>query len=135
MPVGFETRDVKWMGVPCMPFSRALAARVFALFNEGLPVQSVCALLVQRLQDIWRCHCALAPAVATAPAVTDDSDVSPDIQVLSLELMLTRLRSKLNLIQDDEVRLLKLKELHRCFVKNGRMLIHELAQLVPEGVA
>ncbi len=132
-----------------MPFSRALAARVFAHFNKGRPVQSVCALLELRLQDIWRCRCALAPAVATAPAVTDDSavpdvtdpiwlrlfdgDVSLDIKVLSFKLMLTRLRSKLNLIHDDEVRLLK--ELHRCFVQNERVLTHELAQLVPEGVA
>jgi phosphatidylserine decarboxylase len=35
----------------------------------------------------------------------------------------------MDLIQDEEVRLMKLKELHRYFVKNERVLIHELNQL------
>ena len=169
LPVGFETRGVNWMGEPGMPFSRALAARVFALFNEGLSVQSVCTLLDLSLQDVWRYRYALdtgragagqpvaraerpvVPAAAPAPAVADDSavpdvtdpiwlrlldgDMSLDIKVLSLKLMLTRLRSQLDLIHDDEVRLLKLKELHRYFVKNERVLNHELAQLRPDGAA
>jgi hypothetical protein len=169
LPVGFETRGLNWMGEPGMPFSRALAARVFALFNEGLSVQSVCSLLDLSLQDVWRYRYALdtgrtgagqptapaeravAPAAAPAPAVADDSavpdvtdpvwlrlldgDMSLDIKVLSLKLMLTRLRSQLDLIHDDEVRLLKLKELHRYFVKNERVLNHELAQLRLGGVA
>lgn len=169
LPVGFETRGVNWMGEPGMPFSRALAARVFALFNEGLSVQSVCALLELSLQDVWRYRYALdtgragagqpadraerpvVPAKLPAMAMTDDTavpdvtdpiwlrlldgDMSLDIKVLSLKLMLTRLRSQLDLIHDDEVRLLKLKELHRYFVKNERVLTHELAQLGPEGMA
>ena len=169
LPVGFETRGVNWMGDPGMPFSRALAARVFALFNEGLSVQSVCSLLDLSLQDVWRYRYALdtgrtgagqpsaaaeravAPAAVPAPAVADDSavpdvtdpvwlrlldgDMSLDIKMLSLKLMLTRLRSQLDLIHDDEVRLLKLKELHRYFVKNERVLNHELAQLRPDGIA
>jgi len=52
-----------------------------------------------------------------------------DIRVLSLKLMLTRVRSQLEVISDDEVRLLKLRDLHRYFVKNERVLGHELAQL------
>lgn len=70
------------------------------------------------------------------PDVTDpvwlrllDGDLSLDIKVLSLKLMLTKLRSQLDLIHDEEVRLLKLKELHRYFVKNERVLTHELDQL------
>ncbi|MGS5089969.1 hypothetical protein ACVC7V_26095 [Hydrogenophaga sp. A37] len=167
LPVGFETRGLNWMGEPGMPFSRALAARVFALFNEGLSVQSVCSLLDLSLQDVWRYRYALdtgrtgagqpsaaaerAVAPAAAPAVADDSavpdvtdpiwlrvldgDMSLDIKVLSLKLMLTRLRSQLDLIHDDEVRMLKLKELHRYFVKNERVLNHELAQLRLDGAA
>ena len=76
------------------------------------------------------------------PDVTDpvwlrllDGDLSLDIKVLSLKLMLTKLRSQLDLIHDEEVRLLKLKELHRYFVKNERVLNHELAQLRPDGLA
>ncbi len=56
-------------------------------------------------------------------------DMNLDIRVLSLKLMLSRMRSQLDVISDDEVRMLKLRELHRYFVKNERMLTHELAQL------
>lgn len=56
-------------------------------------------------------------------------DLKLDIKVLSLKLMLTRVRSQLELISDDEVRLLKLRDLHRYFVKNERVLSHELTQL------
>ena len=76
------------------------------------------------------------PTSAAVPDVTDpvwlrllDGDLSLDIKVLSLKLMLTKLRSQLDLIHDEEVRLLKLKELHRYFVKNERVLTHELDQL------
>lgn len=162
LPPGFESRGIGWMGEPGMPFTRALAARVFALFGEGVPLQSVCTLLDLSLQDVWRYRYALdtgragggdsesparpaepaaplaepAPASTAVPDVTDpvwlrllDGDLSLDIKVLSLKLMLTKLRSQLDLIHDEEVRLLKLKELHRYFVKNERVLTHELDQL------
>ena len=159
LPLGFESKGVGWMGETGMPFTRALAARVFALFGEGVSLQSVCTLLDLSLQDVWRYRYALdtgrtgggepeapsRPAAPTAdpvtasalvPDVTDpvwlrllDGDMSLDIKVLSLKLMLTRLRSQLDLIHDEEVRMLKLKELHRYFVKNERVLTHELDQL------
>lgn len=166
LPLGFDSRGIAWMGEPGMPFTRALAGRVFALFGEGVSLQSVCSLLDLSLQDVWRYRYALdtgragggeaqAPVRATGPApvpaapaaepvptnsavpdVTDpvwlqllDGDMSLDIKVLSLKLMLTRLRSQLDLIHDEEVRMLKLKELHRYFVKNERVLTHELDQL------
>lgn len=52
-----------------------------------------------------------------------------DIRVLGLKLMLARLRAQFALISDDEVRILKLHELHRYFVKNRHLLAHELSQL------
>ena len=73
---------------------------------------------------------------AGVPDVTDpvwmqlvNGEMKLDIRVLSLKLMLTRVRSQLEVISDDEVRLLKLRDLHRYFVKNERVLGHELAQL------
>lgn len=164
LPLGFDGKGLGWMGEPGMPFTRALAGRVFALFGEGLPLPAICTLLDLSLQDVWRYRYALdtgrssptepeaavvrpvaagpAPADAAAaadsavPDVTDpvwqrllEGDLSLDIKVLSLKLMLTRLRSQLDLIQDEEVRMLKLKELHRYFVKNERVLNHELDQL------
>ncbi len=56
-------------------------------------------------------------------------DLKLDIKVLSLKLMLTRVRSQLEVITDDEVRQLQLRDLHRYFVKNERVLGHELSQL------
>ncbi len=160
LPLGFDSKGIGWMGEVGMPFTRALAARVFALFGEGVPLQSVCTLLDLSLQDVWRYRYALdagrvggigsevrpaaemtlsagsAPHSAAVPEVTDpvwlrllDGDMSLDIRVLSLKLMLTKLRSQLDLIHDEEVRMLKLKELHRYFVKNERVLTHELEQL------
>lgn len=89
---------------------------------------------------------AAAPAAArpasgadndtAVPDVTDpvwlrlaDGDLKLDIKVLSLKLMLTKVRSQLEVISDDEVRMLKLRDLHRYFVKNERVLGHELSQL------
>lgn len=179
IPPGFDTKGIAWMGETGMPFTRALAAQVFALFGEGVSLQSMCTLLDLSLQDVWSYRYALdngraggtglaaaarAPAPAAAPTsaparaepaaaapeplaepVAADSrvpdiadpvwlrllsgDLKLDIKVLSLKLMLAKLRSQMDVIQDEEVRQMKLKELHRYFVKNERVLIHELNQL------
>jgi hypothetical protein len=78
-------------------------------------------------------------AEGAVPDVTDpvwlrvaSGDLKLDIKVLSLKLMLTKVRSQLEVISDDEVRMLKLRDLHRYFVKNERVLGHELAQLKAE---
>lgn len=75
-------------------------------------------------------------AEGAVPDVTDpvwlrlaSGDLKLDIKVLSLKLMLTKVRSQLEVISDDEVRMLKLRDLHRYFVKNERVLGHELSQL------
>lgn len=87
---------------------------------------------------------AAAPVPGTAgaeqtsgvPDVTDpvwqelaEGRVTVDIRVLSLQLMLTRLHSQFAAIQDNDVRLLKLRDLHRYMTKNERVLGHELSQL------
>lgn len=179
-PSGVELARVAWTGDAGMPFTHALAQQVFVMFNEGMPLPSICKLMGLTLNDVWRYRFAIdnglvqsqpaaAPAPATpahatpahatpapvapaapapsapAPAAEADSavpdvtdpvwmdlvtgDMKLDIRVLSLKLMLTRVRSQLELISDDEVRLLKLRDLHRYFVKNERVLGHELAQL------
>ncbi|WP_428420877.1 hypothetical protein [Methylibium sp.] len=171
LPTTSELDKLPWMGDVGLPFTAALAQQVFAFFNEGVSLQSICSLLRLSLNDVWRYRFALdngraqvqsaeaparpqaAPAAASAavaaapptetpgsadtvPDVTDpiwlrlvNGDLQLDIRVLSLKLMLTRVRSQLDLISDDEVRLLKLRDLHRYFVKNERVLSHELSQL------
>lgn len=78
------------------------------------------------------------PADASTPVPDVDSPVwqqlvesrlDLDIRVLSLKLLLTRIRSQLDLVQDEEMKHLKMRELHRYFLKNQRMLGHELEQL------
>lgn len=164
IPAGFDSKGLGWMGERGMPFTRALAARVFALFSEGISLQSVCSLLDLNLQHVWNYRFALdngraggadfeaptrtampVPAASRAVSVQDagavpdiadpvwlrllSGELKLDIKVLSLKLMLAKLRSQMDVIQDEEVRLMKLKELHRYFVKNERVLTHELNQL------
>ncbi|RFA25845.1 hypothetical protein CAI21_17965 [Alkalilimnicola ehrlichii] len=52
-----------------------------------------------------------------------------DTRVLSLKMLLARLRSQLQRTSDEEVMMLKLQELRRYFVNNRRLLVHELKQL------
>ncbi len=52
-----------------------------------------------------------------------------DIRVLSLKLLLTRLRTQWQVLEDDEVKVAKLRELQRYFVKSSSALGHELSQL------
>ena len=160
-PVGADLSALPWAGTVDMPFSQALSKHVFALFNEGVPLNGICSITGIPLQELWKFKYSLdqgktaiaapssqpvdlAPAGTVAPAalagdipdLTDpvwlkliEGQVDLDIRALSLKLLMTRLRSQLEVITDEEVRMLKLRELHRYFVKNSRMLGHELSQL------
>lgn len=78
-------------------------------------------------------------AAATVGRVPDASDpvwlrlvngeLPLDIHALGLKLMLTRVRSQLELVTDESGRQLKLRDLHRFFLMNERVLTHELTQL------
>jgi hypothetical protein len=52
-----------------------------------------------------------------------------DVRALSLKLLLTKLRSQARAIQDDEIMMLKLVELHRFFSRHKAALHHEISQL------
>lgn len=52
-----------------------------------------------------------------------------DIRILSLKLLLSRMRTQLAGVSDEEIRLLRMRELHRYFVRNERMLGYELYQI------
>jgi hypothetical protein len=56
-------------------------------------------------------------------------EVALDVRTLSLRLMLSKLRLQASSLKDDEVRMLKLVELHRFFEKHQAVLHHELAQI------
>lgn len=88
---------------------------------------------------------AAAAAQADSPAVADKTgvpDVSDplwlslllgerdlDVRALSLRLLLSKLRVQARVVKDDEMRMLKLVELHRFFEKNQAVLRHEISQL------
>jgi hypothetical protein len=52
-----------------------------------------------------------------------------EVRTLSLRLLLSKLRQQARSLQDDELRMLKLVELHRYFEKHHAALPHEMAQL------
>lgn len=56
-------------------------------------------------------------------------ELNIQIRTLSLQLLLTKLRQQVRLQQNDEVKLLKLRELHRYVERNQRSLGIELRQL------
>lgn len=163
-PANADLSALPWAGPDDLPFSQALSKQVFALFNEGVSLNGICAITGIPLQELWKFKFALdqgkaaiadpsKPASAQLAASADAAGASAasgddvpdvadpvwlqliegqrdiDIRALSLKLLMTRLRSQMEVITDDEVRMLKLRELHRYFVKNARMLSHELAQL------
>lgn len=52
-----------------------------------------------------------------------------NVRALGLRLLLAKLRTQINVISDDDVRMLKLVELHRYFTRHQAALDHEIAQL------
>lgn len=62
-----------------------------------------------------------------ARLITGELDIR--IKTLSFQLMLTKLRRQVSLQQSDEVKLMKLRELHRYVERNARSLGYELQQL------
>jgi hypothetical protein len=155
-PVGAELPRQQWAGEAGMPFTRALDRQILALLNEGVSMAGVCAVLDVPMTELWRYRHAIdngrhgigegaggaSPAPASGSGVPDlsnpvwerlvEGSVNIDVRVLSLQLLLSRTRSQVAVIADEEVRKMKLRDMHRYFLKNERMLSHELQQLVRE---
>jgi len=55
-------------------------------------------------------------------------DLNIQIKTLSFQLILTKLRQQFSMQQNDEVKIMKLRELHRYVERNERNLGHELKQ-------
>lgn len=82
---------------------------------------------------------AAAPAASTPSQVPDASDpvweqlitgdLNIQIKTLSFQLLLSKLRQQVSLQQTQEVKLMKMRELHRYVERNERSLAHELSQL------
>lgn len=83
---------------------------------------------------------AAAPAIvkiaSDVPDVTDPvwegiitGALDLQVKTLSFQLILTKLRQQVSMQNNDEVKLMKLRELHRYVERNQRNLVHELQQL------
>jgi hypothetical protein len=172
VPPGMRLPRAAWCGDADHPFTSGLAQRVFVLFNEGLTLRSVCAVLEIPLDEVWKYRYlldsgkagsdgaqmrpaaspaampdsvsaaakqALAEEVIRHEGLPDPSDpvwqgliegqFDIDIRLLGLKLLLAKVRSQLDVIRDEQVRMLKLGEIYRYFARNVRALDHEIEQL------
>ncbi len=142
-----------WCGDGDLPFTRAMSRQIASMLLEGIKFQSICSLLDVTVADLWKFKHSLdsgkaglssapppPPTAATpstrVPEADDpvwekllDGSTNIDIRVLSLKLLLTKLREQMRVITDAEVRVLKAYELQRYFVRYEQMLGHELGQL------
>lgn len=79
---------------------------------------------------------ASADAATAVPDLQDpvwesllEGSVDIDIRVLSLKLLLSKLREQMRVIKDADVRMLKTHEIYRYFSRHEHLLGHELKQL------
>jgi hypothetical protein len=142
-----------WSGIGDQPFTHALTRQIATHFAEGIRFQSICKILDIPLAELWKFKhnldhglIGLSGLASTGPNDTHDQSGVPgtahpiweslldgsvdiDIRVLSLKLLLTKLRGQMQLISDPEVRQMKAHELQRYFVRYAPQLAHELAQI------
>lgn len=148
-PVGSES--LAWIGADDQPFTHTLSRQVAGMLRDGISFQSICHLLDVTVADLWKFKhsldsgraglSALEPSIATSghsrvPENSDpvwekllDGSLNIDIRILSLKLLLTKLREQFAQISDSEVRIMKAHEMQRYFVRHEKLLAHELAQL------
>ena len=110
-------------------------------FKFALESGNAKSRLADKAPPVLRAPAAATPQApdgrpAGVPDVTDpiwqelvEGKLPVDIRVLSLQLLLTRMRTQFATIDDRDVRLLKLRDLHRYVIRNERVLDYELAQL------
>ncbi len=149
-----ETAELQWMGENDQPFSRTFARQIANMLMQGVNFSSVCAILDIPVADLWKfkhrldsgksglsvagTETATTPEMASpsVPAANDpvweqllDGSILLDIRILSLKLLMTKLREQCSIITDREVRVLKAHELQRYFRRHEKLLGHELAQI------
>ena len=127
---------------------------IVGMMRDGIKLQSICAILDITVGDLWKFKHGLdsgktnlmttlaetpASDAGTGSRVPEpdapvwpgllDGTLNLDIRLLSLKLLLTRMRDQMRVITDPEVRALKCYELQRFFVRYEKTLGHELSQI------
>lgn len=149
-----ETSQSPWRGELGQPFTNAMSKLIVGMMRDGIKLQSICAVLDITVGDLWKFKHGLdsgktslmttlaetpasdatsgsrvpEPDAAVWPGLLDGS-INLDIRLLSLKLLLTRMRDQMRVITDPEVRALKCYELQRFFVRYEKTLGHELTQI------
>jgi len=143
-----------WRGEIGQPFTNAMSRQIAAMMRDGIKLQSICTFLDITVGDLWKFKHGLdsgktglasAAASASAEAATAvskvpepdslvwscllDGSLNLDIRLLSLKLLLTKMREQMRVIIDPEVRVLKCYELQRFFVRYEKALGYELSQI------
>ncbi|WP_263772012.1 hypothetical protein [Propionivibrio soli] len=148
-----ESATQPWRGEAGQPFTHLLSRSIVSMIRDGIKLQSICSILDIPVGDLWKFKHALdsgktgissLPPEAKHSADADSGVPEPDsrvwmallegrvnidIRLLSLKLLLTKMREQMRVIADNEVRTLKCYELQRFFVRYEKTLGHELAQL------
>ena len=139
-----------WSGEPSLPFTYGMSRMIASMMRAGVNLQHICDLLDVAVADIWKfkhtldngkANLSVASKEVGAPAsrVPDatepvwgellDGSLQIEIKLLSLKLLLAKLREQMKVISDPEVRTLKVCELQRYFQRYEASLGHELEQL------
>jgi hypothetical protein len=147
--------DAPWTGQPGQKFTNAMSRIIVMMMGDGATPSLICSTLRLDVSDLWSYKSALekglvgiqAQAAAknfgqmSAIVTSVPGYESPiwlniargtfnlDIKTLSLRLLLTKVKSQYLVALDDEVRSLHVRELHRYFERNQRVLAHEIAQI------
>ncbi|MBT0959576.1 hypothetical protein [Denitromonas iodatirespirans] len=144
-----------WVGADEQTFTHGMTRLIAAHFLAGIKFQSICELLDIPVADLWKFKHNLdngkvslsgretlmadrQPSAFGVPEADHpvwasllDGAIELDIRVLSLKLLLTKLRGQMPLISDPEVRQLKARELQHYFERYAPQLAHELGQIRP----
>lgn len=137
--------DKPYLGTIGQPVTHGLRRTIIGLLNEGLSSSKICRVLDLDLQTVWSIEQGNAAAEPEKEESLEDADL-PDLghpgwramasgdwhlktKLLSLSLLLSRLRSQFNHADNDDLRQRKLHELRQFFLKNKALLSTEIEQL------
>ena len=158
LPEQNEQAAHPFLGKSTSDFTHGLARRVIQCLQNGLRYRQVCALLDIDIHLAWQIkHAIESGQLATAdtdlrarlqlddPAEQSASSIPPgddhawlrllaldcpfEIRLLSLKLLLARARQDFARAHDPDMRILRINELRRFFIKHEKHLQHEIAQL------
>lgn len=161
LPEQHEQAAQAFLGKSTSDFTHGLARRVIQCLQDGLRYRQVCALLDIDIHLAWQIkHAIESGQLSTAdtdlrarlrlddPAEQSASSIPPsddrawlrllaldcpfEIRLLSLKLLLARARQDFARAHDPDMRILRINELRRFFIKHEKHLQHEIAQLSSE---